>query len=91
MPTDQLAYRKSVQIGQKIRKNDQNCYLIIKGYLNLHFSTFKQLKNAKKQSGTDQPTDQPTDRQTNTVTYRVANVVNNSLKTQICASLPLIA
>ena len=91
MPTDQLAYRKSVQIGQKIRKNDQNCYLTIKGYLNLHFSTFKQLKNAKKQSGTDQPTDQPTDRQTDTVTYRVANVVNNSLNTQICASLTLIA
>ena len=39
----------------------------------------------KKQSGTDRRTDLLT----NMVTYRDANVVYNSLNTQICASLPL--
>ena len=41
MLTDQLTYRKSDQLGQKMRKNDQNCCLKVMGYLNLHFSTFK--------------------------------------------------
>ena len=39
----------------------------------------------KKQSVTDGRTDLLT----NMVTYRDGNVVNNSLDTQICASLPL--
>ena len=43
------------------------------------------LKTQKKKSVTDRRTDILT----NTVTYRDANVVHNSLNTQICASLPV--
>ena len=56
MLTDQLAYRESDQMGQKMRKNDiYYCLLFVK-YLYLHFSTFKELKNAKKVKR-DRPTD----------------------------------
>ena len=34
MLTDQLAYRKSDQMGQKMRKNDQKIYVAVTGYLN---------------------------------------------------------
>ena len=59
--TDQLAYKKSYQMKQKMRKNDPNCFLSLMKYLNLHLSALKGLKNAKKVKR-DQPTDQwPTD------------------------------
>ena len=71
MLTDQLAYRKSDQIKQNIRKSVPNCCLTLMRYLNLHLSTFKELKNAKKEKW-DRPTNRPTDRQTDIVTCRVA-------------------
>ena len=48
---------------QKMRRDDPNCCLILMKYKNLHVSTLKQPKNAKKVKG-DRPTDQPTDRPT---------------------------
>ena len=69
--TDQLAYRKSDQMRQKMKKNVPNCCLTLMKCLNLHLSTLKELKNAKKVKW-DRPTDQPTNRQTDKVTCRVA-------------------
>ena len=64
---------------QKMKKNVPNCCLTLIKYLNLHLSTLKELKKAKKvkwdrptNQPTDQPTDRPTDRQTDKVAYRVA-------------------
>ena len=54
---------------QKMKKNVPNCCLTLMKYLNLHLSTLKELKNAKKVKW-DRPTDQPTDRQTDKPTYR---------------------
>ena len=65
--TDQLAYRKSYQMRQKMRKNDPNCCLTLMKYINLHLPTLKEPKNAKKVKW-----DRPTDRQTDIVTYWVA-------------------
>ena len=48
---------------QKMKKNVPNCCLTLIKYLNLHLSTLKELKNAKKVKW-DRPTDQPTNRQT---------------------------
>ena len=58
--TDQLPYRKSYQMRQKMRKNVPNCCLTLMKYLNLHLSTLLDLKNAKKVKW-DRPTDRHSD------------------------------
>ena len=53
-------------------------------YLNINYSTFKKLKNAKKvkkvkwDRPTDRPTDQPTDQPTDIGTYRAAIAAKNA-------------
>ena len=44
----------------KMKKSVRNCCLTLMKYLNLHSSTLKVLKNAKKKIGTDRPTNRPT-------------------------------
>ena len=71
-PTDQHVWL----IEMRMWKNEQNCCLPLIKYLNLHLSTFKELKEQKAKwdrptdQPTNRPTDQPTDRQTDRVTYR---------------------
>ena len=62
MLTDQLTYRKSDQVGQKIRKNDQNCHGILKSAL--FYLQIAQKCKKSKVGQTNQPTDRPTNRPT---------------------------